>query len=84
MPYSRQSLLGRWVCSTDGISPSRAWDRVVNRWELWLKLQTGFGEIDVSLDPAQDFIVDDVFVAKLQNHVAFQLEGFGGEAFVFG
>jgi len=39
-----------------------------------VSLQPGFGQIDVPLDPPQGFIVDDVFVPELQNHVALHLQ----------
>ena len=46
--------------------------------------QPRFGEINVLLDAAQDFVVDHVFISQLQDRVAFLLQAFAREAFVFG
>ena len=35
------------------------------------KSQTRFGEIDVLLDAAENFVADDFFIAELQNGFAF-------------
>jgi hypothetical protein len=35
------------------------------------KSQTRFSQIDVLLDAAQDFVVDDFFIAEFQDRIAF-------------
>ena len=45
--------------------------------------QTCFGEIDVELDAAEDFIADDVFIAQVDNGVALLQECGEREALVF-
>src|ERR1051325_2578984 len=47
-------------------------------------LQTGFGEVDVPLNAAQHFVVDDVLVAQRHNRRAFRFQRFAREPFVFG
>ncbi len=44
-------------------------------------VETGFGEVDVVLDAAQDFVVNGVFVAQRDDGVAFGFEGFPGQLF---
>ena len=46
--------------------------------------QTGFSQINVPLDAAQDFIADGIFIAELKNGFALHLKRFVREAFVFG
>jgi hypothetical protein len=50
---------------------------------LSVPLEAGFGEVDVVLDAAEDFVVDGVFVTEGDNGVAFYFQGFTGyEAFI--
>ncbi len=37
----------------------------------WAPLEAGFGEINITLDAAQDFVVDRLFVAQGDDGVAF-------------
>ena len=48
---------------------------------LSVPLEAGFGEVDVVLDAAEDFVVDGVFVAQGDDGFAFRFEGFTGELF---
>jgi hypothetical protein len=41
-----------------------------------MPLETGFGEVDVVLDAAQDFVVDGVFVAQADDGFAFGIQSF--------
>jgi hypothetical protein len=41
-----------------------------------MPLETGFGEVDVVLDAAEDFVVDGVFVAQADDGFAFGVQGF--------
>lgn len=76
----------------DGVFHSyntRHW-RGVPRWGVHLLCaslvvaQTCFGEIDVVLDAAEDFIADDVFIAQVKDGVALLHECGEREALVFG
>ena len=49
-----------------------------------MMLQPRFGEIDIQLDTAQDFIADDVLVAKLKNCPALHLKRFVRKSFELG
>jgi hypothetical protein len=44
-------------------------------------LEAGFGEVDVVLDAAQDFVADGLFVAQGDDGVAFCFQGFPGQFF---
>ena len=46
--------------------------------------QSGFRQIDIPLDAAQDFIADYALIAKLENRPAFLQESFVRQAFIFG
>jgi len=45
---------------------------------LPMPLEAGFGEVDVVLDAAEDFVVDGVFVAQADDGFAFGIQGFAG------
>ena len=45
--------------------------------------QTGFGEIDVALNPAKDVVVDDLLITKLENGFALDLEQLIRQLLVF-
>ena len=47
-------------------------------------LQPDFGQVNVPLDAAQDFVADDTFVAELDDGPAFLIERDVRKAFVFG
>ena len=47
-------------------------------------LEAGFGEIDVALDAAEDFIADDVFIAQVDDGLALVQECGEREALVLG
>lgn len=42
-------------------------------------LEAGFGEIDITLDAAEDFVVDGFFVAEGDDGLAFCFQGFTGQ-----
>jgi hypothetical protein len=44
----------------------------------WAPLEAGFGQVDVALDSAQDFVVDCLFVAQGDDGVAFRLDALAG------
>ena len=41
-------------------------------------LEAGFGEVDIVLDAAEDFVVDRLVVAQGDDGVAFCFQGFAG------
>jgi hypothetical protein len=46
--------------------------------------EPGFSQVDVALNTAENFVVDHIFVAKLQDGLAFLLERLVREPLVFG
>jgi hypothetical protein len=44
-------------------------------------VKAGFGEIDVVLDVAEDFVADGAFVAETNDGFAFGFQSFTGELF---
>ena len=41
-------------------------------------VKAGFGEVDIVLDAAEDFVVDRLFVAQGDDGLAFRIQGFAG------
>src|SRR5439155_2188887 len=58
--------------------------RIGARMRLLMLPQSCFRQINVPLDVAQDFVVDDAIVAELKNSPTFHPERFVREMFVFG
>ena len=59
------------VCAFNGAHGSDYAKASTDRVKRPTKSQTRFGEIDVLLNAAENFVADDFFIAELQNRIAF-------------
>src|SRR5258706_9563170 len=57
---------------------------LLSRALLYRPLQSGFGEVNITLNPPQSLIVNGFFVAELDNGFAFGFERFSGQSLEIG
>jgi hypothetical protein len=73
---------GSWrsTASKTKAFPSTTWERGhIDATSRCSPLEAGFGEVDVVLDAAENFVIDGVFVAQADDGFAFGLQGFAGQ-----